>query len=252
MNPEAGRLRSFFPRGLQQPAGSYRFGVDALLLAACGAAARAGAAAPFRFADLGTGCGAAGLGFALLSPAACGVGLEKQPELAAAADHNARQLGLNRRFAAIRGDAADPGSLQTLMHWGKCDVVLSNPPWRVEGTGRLPAGALRRAALFGGPGTLEIFARAAALLLAKGGRCCAAIGAFRLRDQLDALDRAGLSPCRVREVRSLPDRAPWLYLIEATGEPAARCARVGLTLCERPGVPTEQSLAFCPFLGTRA
>ena len=59
--------RQFFPRGLQQPEGSLRFGADALLLAAFAARGVEGMNEARRkqltAADLGCGCGAALLGF---------------------------------------------------------------------------------------------------------------------------------------------------------------------------------------------
>lgn len=59
--------RALFPRGLHQPQDSYRFGADALLLAAFAAESLAGlpGTAPRTVAELGSGCGAALLGLCL-------------------------------------------------------------------------------------------------------------------------------------------------------------------------------------------
>lgn len=246
--PPASR-RAAFPRGLIQPEGSYRFGADALLLAGWGAACFA-PRDPIRFADLGTGCGAVALALLLLRSRAAGVGVDREPELIRAAAANARALGLENRFTALCGDLADPGTVGRLLTClpEQAGLILSNPPWYEEGKGRPPVRALRRAALFGGPGTLPLFARASARLLAPGGRCCSAVGAFRARDQLAALKEAGLWPCRAREVRSLPGRAPWLVLIEATRNPARLVVEPPLLLTDGQGRPGPEAAALCPFL----
>ena len=59
--------RALFPRGLHQPQDSYRFGADALLLAAFAAESLASlpGTAPRKVAELGSGCGAALLGLCL-------------------------------------------------------------------------------------------------------------------------------------------------------------------------------------------
>ena len=56
--------RALFPRGLHQPQDSYRFGADALLLAAFAAESLASlpGTAPRKVAELGRGCGAAQIG----------------------------------------------------------------------------------------------------------------------------------------------------------------------------------------------
>lgn len=64
--------RALFPRDLHQPEDSYRFGADALLLAAFAAQNLASLpeAAPRKVAELGSGCGAALLGLCLRLPSA--------------------------------------------------------------------------------------------------------------------------------------------------------------------------------------
>ncbi len=237
--------RRLFPRGLVQPAGSYRFGADALLLAAWSAAGLAPEEV-FRFADVGTGCGAAGLALLLLRPGAHGMGMDREPDLIRAAETNARALGLEDRFAAVYGDVGEPSTVES---FGPCELVLSNPPWHEEGRGRPPVCGLRRRALFGGPKTLSLFARACARLLTTTGRCCTAVGAFRAQDQRAALEQAGLFPCRLREVRSVPGRAPWLTLIEARSVPACLHVEPPLVLEDGRGKPTDEARALCPFFG---
>lgn len=76
--------RALFPRGLHQPQDSYRFGADALLLAAFAAENLASlpGTAPQKVAELGSGCGAALLGLCLRLP----FGTAEMPEHSHQAD----------------------------------------------------------------------------------------------------------------------------------------------------------------------
>lgn len=128
--------RERFPRGLEQPEGSLRFGADALLLAAfaarhlppqksgpdeCGPdkhlkKLRAGATSTglTLVAELGCGCGAALLGLAMLRPEIRGLGLERENPLILAAKGNAARLGLSDRLRFIALDLEDIKALATL------------------------------------------------------------------------------------------------------------------------------------------
>ena len=135
--------RQAFPRGLVQPEGGFRFGSDALLLAAFAASLAAGP----RTADLGTGCGAAGLGHLLAAadPAATCLGLDRAPDMIQAAGQNAARLGLSDRFTALAAD------LRHIRQDARClpesrDLVICNPPCRDPASGRRPPGAAREAA----------------------------------------------------------------------------------------------------------
>ena len=144
--------RRRFPRGLEQPEGSLRFGADALLLAAfaarhlppkkngpgeyradkygpdtcgldkygldqCGPDNRGPDAAnpgPTLVAELGCGCGAALLGLAMLRPHICGLGLEREHPLVKAAEGNAALLGLSDHLHFVDLDLADGAALSAL------------------------------------------------------------------------------------------------------------------------------------------
>lgn len=114
--------RKRFPRGLEQPEGSLRFGADALLLAAFAAlhlppekcAAGAASHRPTLVAELGCGCGAALLGLAMLRPQICGLGLERENPLLLAAESNASRLGLLDRLRFFTLDLEDAKAVATL------------------------------------------------------------------------------------------------------------------------------------------
>jgi len=211
---EIAEARRFFPAGLVQPEGGFRFSADALHLAAF--ASEFGPKKAF-FADLGTGCGAVALALLLNRDGWKGAGLELMPEAADAAVRNTERLGMEDRFRVIRGDVSDtdvlramrrilaappppeaepaflgfpmeaPDSLPPAASLPLFDAVICNPPWRLEGRGRLPPSALRRKALFGDEKTLGRFFSAADSLLRQGGVFCCVCGAERTADMLESL-----------------------------------------------------------------
>ena len=150
--------RRAFPAGLEQPEGSFRFSVDALLLAAFAASRTTDVT--IRFIDLGTGCGVVGLAYLLLKRNICqGFGMDCNPELIAAAQNNTAKLGFSDRFALHTGELADTRFLENLrMEASPVQLVMANPPWRLVGSGRLPATEARRKALFGDKGTFPHYA----------------------------------------------------------------------------------------------
>lgn len=175
--------RALFPRGLHQPQDSYRFGADALLLAAFAAQNLASlpGAAPRKVVELGSGCGAALLGLCLylssgmqLSGApsvaaggqptgeGCGgnnapllhaLGLEQDSALCAAATANTRLLGLEDVCRFRQGDLADTHFLRDCGE-NAFHLVLANPPYAPAGSGR-PSASARRDAALRGPASLH-------------------------------------------------------------------------------------------------
>ncbi|MDD4701221.1 MAG: N-6 DNA methylase [Desulfovibrio sp.] len=127
--------RTHFPRGLEQPKGSLRFGADALLLAAFAArhlpqkaptfdGARGN---PTLVAELGCGCGAALLGLAMRCPQIYGLGLEREKPLVLSAVNNAALLGLSGQLFFTDLDLADGTSLAALRVPDHQAVALKSP-----------------------------------------------------------------------------------------------------------------------------
>ncbi|MDL2307511.1 methyltransferase domain-containing protein [Desulfovibrio sp. OttesenSCG-928-C06] len=113
------KARSYFPRGLFQPAGSFRFSMDALLLASfavrCleldaqlpGSSLSNPEGAPEHMQsmlDLGCGCGVVAFGVMLQIRNMQGYGVDIQPELLEASTKNASLLGLESRYSGICAD----------------------------------------------------------------------------------------------------------------------------------------------------
>ncbi len=241
--------RRAFPAGLEQPEGSFRFSVDALLLAAF-AVSRTNDVT-IRFIDFGTGCGVVGLAYLLLQRNKCrGFGIDCNPELIAAARNNTAKLGFSDRFALYTGELADTHFLEKLrVETSPIQLVMANPPWRLIGSGRLPATQARRRALFGDKGTFPLFASAASSLLETDGRFVCIISPDRLQDMLAALDGAGLAPFLLQFIHKQKTSPATFVLIEARKGPYAKpSAAEPIALYGPEGFSTPESLAFCPFL----
>ncbi len=184
-----------------QPAGSYRFAADALLLRdRCVDELSAGM--PAVLLDIGAGCGVIGLEVLARLPHICCVAVEREPELAEAAAANAERFGFEGRFTVICADIRESGTAKLVRDEGlkfagrhgiACKdagrpfaAAVCNPPWRLSGTGFEPVSGLRRNALFGGPDVLPSFFSFAGKCLDRGGLLMTVGGVDRLTDYLRA------------------------------------------------------------------
>ena len=250
---QAALAREHFPRGLFQPEKSFRFSLDALLLAAYAARLRPDW---LRLADLGCGCGPVALGALILSGAKPGreaLGLDRQPELLAAAKKNAALLGFEAVCSVEQADFAnyEPGAARDSF-----DLVTANPPYRLPDEGRLPPSPLRRAALFGGRENLAAFVRAGRVLLAPEGLFCLIFPAGRADELTSLLAVEGLALQAACPVFSREASEPSLVLLAAQkyGERNKLAWREQKPLrlyCSLPSggtILSGEALDFCPFL----
>ena len=244
--------RRLFPRGLEQPQGSLRFGADALLLAAFAARGVEGMNEARRkqitAAELGCGCGAALLALALRCGTVTGLGLEREPPLVQAATANALYLGLADRLHFAQADLADRALLADLPDLpcmpgvpgvngckaGSLDLVLANPPYGVEG--RPSQSHMRERALRGAQGmqgthvaenrtqVLTVFCRAAAGLLRHQGYFFCIYDALALPHLSSALDAAGFGLRGLLPVRTHASRPALRVLVLARKNAAHQCA----------------------------
>ncbi len=257
--------RNAFPSGLQQPPGSSRFSVDALLLAAftnhCLGKGRLRLKNPLReaafdlpcpgrlaCADLGCGCGVTALALALLRDDVKIWGVDIEAALVKSADTNARKFG----YAAVtRFKTAD---VRTLAESSRpcCDVVLMNPPYWEEGEGRASPDPMKNKARRGIDG-LRHFCTAACRLLVHHGRLFVIFPASRLVRLIMTLEENGFGIRRLRCVRSFYEEAAGRVLVEAWRSAASVTEiDVDVVLYERSlgggAVPTAEALALCPWL----
>lgn len=268
--------RSRFPRGLLQPEGSFRFAMDALLLARF--ALPPETSREQSVADLGTGCGVVAL--ALLLDALPGTpgtqcpqaapdsekptraqrrafmhatGVDIDPLLCEAATYNAAALGLADRFAVHTLNLTE---VRDILSAESFDLVVTNPPYRRADQGRHAATERRTRALFETDGSLETFVRAGGFLVRNRGRFCCIYPAERLAALLTACTAARLEPKRLRMVHSKPDRDAALVLLEARKNAQPGCVtEPPLILYAGQGEATaltREALEFCPHLACNA
>lgn len=246
--------RDFFPRGLIQPAGSFRFSLDALLLAAFAAKVLETSAQAPLLLDLGCGCGVAAFGLMLQRPEFSALGLDKQAALLEAARANAARLGFGARFRALEIDLEKPDApakLERLFAPRRADLVMANPPYRLPGSGRLPASESRRQALFGGAGNLAAFVRAAALAAGPTGTVCMIFPCARSAELAARLAEEGLQTAWHLLARNKAGEEPFFSLIAARAKVSpADAATVSELVLYGAGAAglTEEAVRFCPFL----
>lgn len=244
MQIAVGKARGFFPRGLLQPAGSFRFSADALLL---GAFLYPGDGDE-RLLDLGTGCGVIALMMLLRHERLFAAGLDVQGELLEAAMLNAKNLGVGDRFEAIEANVFENDNLPK----DSFDIVLANPPYRNPKQGRLPASASRHKALFEEENGLEAFIKAAATALKPKGQFGIIFPAARLDDIFKACNTENLTVARVQPIQPRLAAPPSLVLVEAAkGQKAAAKLMPPLIMHEGgkdKTILTKEILTFCPEL----
>jgi tRNA1Val (adenine37-N6)-methyltransferase len=196
------------PAGLKiiQKRGGYRFSLDPILLCAF-ARVKEGETV----ADLGTGSGVIPLLLASRSKAGRIVGMEIQPELADRAGRSVRLNALEGRVEILEGDLRDPPKSLALRSF---DVVLSNPPYRRQESGRKAPVAERAAARHELAGGLEDFIEAAAYLLKHGGRFYIVYLAERLAELLEGMRKERLEPKRLRCVHARGGDEARMVLVE--------------------------------------
>lgn len=185
----------------------YRFSVDAVLLGNFIQPRRGDTVL-----DLGCGCGIVSLILAYRWPEISLTGLEIQPDLAALARKNA---GLNKwqdRISIIEGDLKE---IRKHVGVGSFDWVISNPPYRKPGTGRINPGAEQAVARHEQAADLESVTRAANWAVRKGGRVCFIYPATRGAAVIAELRNTGLEPKRLLPIFSYPGNGASLLIIEA-------------------------------------
>ncbi len=201
-------LDALFDGSLQllQSRAGYRVSIDPLLLAYFVSVQQGQ-----KIVDLGSGNGVICLALAHLYPSVSLTGIELQPSLAERAKHNVRLNGLEGRIKII---SADVRARQYAPKLGSFDVVVSNPPYRRPGSGRISVNDEKRIARHELNGDLIAFLRAGALLLRNKGRMALVYLAGRAADLIIAMRQTGIEPKRLRMVHSFLEAEASLILLE--------------------------------------
>ncbi|MBW2593405.1 MAG: tRNA1(Val) (adenine(37)-N6)-methyltransferase [Deltaproteobacteria bacterium] len=203
---------------VKQSRHGYRFSIDAVLLARL-AAVHPGE----RVVDLGAGCGIVSLLLAYRYPDIRLYGIELQQELAIAAKDNVTENHMQDRIVILQGDmkTVTAGSVG-----GPVDLVVSNPPYRKSGSGRINPDSQKALARHEIHVTIEGVARTARRLLKTAGRFVVVYPAERLADILTRMRGAGIEPkwlCMIHSGRKTPAK---LMVIEGVkgGRPGMKIA----------------------------
>jgi tRNA1Val (adenine37-N6)-methyltransferase len=194
---------------LQEKRG-YRFSIDALLLAHF-----AEPGPDDRVVDLGTGCGIVPLILIFRKKVKGITGVEIQPSLADLARRNAV---LNRCSSRFRVWEEDLGRLDQRAKRESFNLVLTNPPYRRVGSGRVNPHAEKAVARHEIRATLEEVLRSAHYLLKDKGRLAMIYPAPRVADLMRGLSKYRLEPKRVQFVHSREGDEARLVLVEALKE----------------------------------
>ena len=184
---------------LVQKEGVFPLGEDALAL---GAFARI--KNRWKVCDLGTGSGCLLL---LIAQRAAGLQLYGVDREEAAVQTARENLSAN----ALRGEIWAGDWTKTPFPAGFFDLVVSNPPYFVHGTGGDGGGARMETEGNG----LNLLCRTAARLTRNGGRFALCARPDRLTDLLIALRGNGLEPKRLQFVSHSPEHPPYTVLVEA-------------------------------------
>jgi tRNA1Val (adenine37-N6)-methyltransferase len=192
---------------LSQATGGYRFSLEAFLLADFVSAT---SASPIL--DLGTGCGVVALLLARRFPQARILGMELQTSLASIAHQNVLQ---NRAASQVSIVQADARHAAKLFAAGAFGVVVSNPPYRVVGSGRLNPHLEKATARHELTLTLAQLVQACQHALGAGGVLVLVYHPSRLAELCSRLEAVHLRPRRMRLVHSTPQAAASIVLVEA-------------------------------------
>lgn len=192
-------------RCLQHSSG-YRFSLDAVLLANFISIRPAE-----KILDLGCGNGIVALILAYRWPSCQLTGLEVQPELVKLARENVAQNNWQERIKILQGDLRQIDKSITA---GQFDWVVSNPPYRKAGTGRMNIEPEQMVARHETMADVASVVRAAVWALKTRGRAAFIYPAVRGATVLYELKKQGLEPKKMQTVYSYPGSSATLLLIE--------------------------------------
>jgi tRNA1Val (adenine37-N6)-methyltransferase len=184
----------------------YRFSIDAVLLAHF-ANPRSGN----KVLDLGTGCGIIPLILAYRQPLISIYAVEVQTALAELAVSNVRE---NRQEDRITVICTDMKLLKPPMTAGLVDLVVCNPPFRRQGSGRINPDAQRAVARHEIKANLSDIIQTSHRMLRAAGRLLLIYTAGRLTDVLSRMRIEGIEPKFLRMIHSRQDTKATLVLIE--------------------------------------
>lgn len=191
---------------LLQAEDGYRYSLDPILLSRF-----VNIKKEVKVVDLGSGCGILPLLLARLTAAQELVGIEIQPELAERSMRNVKLNNLQDRVRILSGDIC---KIQNLLPVSYAEQVVSNPPYRHPGSGRIAPNDERAAARHELAGGLADFVAAASWLLKNGGSFAVIYLVERLPELIVEMVSAGIEPKRLRMVHPRQGEMAKMVLLE--------------------------------------
>jgi tRNA1Val (adenine37-N6)-methyltransferase len=185
----------------------YRFSVDAVLL---GNFIQPNPVD--RILDLGCGSGIIPLILAYRWPKLSITGLEIQPDLASLAKKNVQLNDWQERIEIVPGDLKE---IRKYVEAGSFDWVVSNPPYRRSGSGRVNPGDEQAFARHERLANLANVVKAAFWAVKKRGRVVFIYPASRGAAVISEMKNAGLEPKKMLSIFSYPGSSASLVIIEA-------------------------------------
>ncbi|EFI33660.1 Methyltransferase type 11 [Desulfonatronospira thiodismutans ASO3-1] len=239
-----GGAEDLFPRGLAQPEAGFRFSVDSLLLSVFLVPGN-----NWKVLDLGCGCGVVGLGLILANPGKeiQVTGVDNDPEMIECARQNSRALCLEEKssYRLLDVTSLDSQSLAP----ESFDLVLANPPYRDERSGRTPENPGKKSAQFVTKNSQLDFFQAAFFALKNRAAAGFVYPASRLDQLLLNLDRSRLRPKTILPVYGRAGKQASLVLVKARKNSGPELSMLPpLILYDEHNSLTQQAREFCPFL----
>ncbi len=220
---------------IQQDVKGYRFSIDAVLLAGHVKPRRGE-----RIVDLGTGCGVIPLILSYRYPGIRIYGVEVQKDLAEMAAANVAENNRDDRITIL---CRDMKSLTQKDFSGPVDSVVTNPPYRKVGSGRINPNRQRAIAKHEITVTLYDVVATARRILRVHGKFITIYPAERLTDIAAQMRSLKIEPKLIRPIYSRQGRAAERILVEGIKE-GRHHVQVGppLTICRENGSYSEEVL----------
>jgi tRNA1Val (adenine37-N6)-methyltransferase len=224
---------------LYQPRHGYRYSLDPFLLASFCSALKAES-----IIDLGAGCGIISLLLARINPVASVVAVENNLELAPLVVKNIQHNDLAERVSLHVGDVIN---LRKSFPVSTFDLVVSNPPFRTERSGKVSPRAGRDSARHETTAGLADFLAAAKYLVKPSGRICFIHHPSRLPEFVCLAGGLKLAMTRLRFVHGTSHLPATMFLTElAKGSRRAVAVESPLIVRDEP---ENYSLEVAEMLG---
>lgn len=219
---------------LYQPKQGYRYSLDALLLARFCQLLKPGST----IADLGAGCGVISLVLSRLNPEASIVAIESNPVMAEIIGRNIQHNDLSSHVTVQHEDVLN---LRKCHQDSTFDLVVSNPPFRKAGSGKISPHAGRDAARHETTAGLADFLDAAKYLVKPSGRICLIHLPSRLPELMALAMQMKLSVLRLRMIHNNLVSPAKMFMVElAKGRRTAPVVEAPLLVRDMAGEYSDE------------